>query len=84
MIFHGATTTEGIKFSCKGLQRSRLSEHWQRYLRETGCVRNVSFRRFGNSVYTYAQTHRGLARLTNFFLLKTPRSSIVTASSSLW
>jgi hypothetical protein len=64
-IFHGASTTEGLKFSCKGLQRSRLTEHWQRYLavlrtRETDSVRNVSFRCFGNSVYTYAQTRRGL------------------------
>ncbi len=62
----GPTTT--YKYSCKGIQRDRLdmATIWDRYLSvlktaKPEIVENITFRSFGNKVYTYAQKRVGLS-----------------------
>ncbi len=55
----------GLKFSCKGLQRSRLHNVFDKFqsvldTRESEGVTNVGFRSHENTVFTYSQFRRGL------------------------
>ena len=60
---------DSIKFSCKGLQKSKMNDVWCRYLsvltggRTRDGVDNVSFRIFNNQVYTYKQSRQGLTSI---------------------